>query len=48
MYDIVLFYDNKIWLGGSSKEFKLFDFEGNFYYIVGIICKGMFICSFDK
>lgn len=48
LYDIALSHDNKIWLGGSSKELKLFDLEGNLHHTVGITCKGMFICSFDK
>lgn len=44
LYDLAITDDNKVWMGGHSKELKLFDLQGNLHRTVRITCLGMFLC----
>ncbi|XP_065944637.1 E3 ubiquitin-protein ligase TRIM45 isoform X2 [Magallana gigas] len=36
LYDMAVTVDNKVWMGGHSKELKLFDLQGNLHHTVSI------------
>ncbi|XP_078322982.1 uncharacterized protein LOC144622232 [Crassostrea virginica] len=40
--------DQKVWMGGHSRELKLFDFQGHLHRTVTITCLGMYICMYNK
>nr|XP_034325699.1 uncharacterized protein LOC117689272 isoform X3 [Crassostrea gigas]XP_034325700.1 uncharacterized protein LOC117689272 isoform X3 [Crassostrea gigas] len=40
--------DNKAWMGGHSKELKLFDLQGHLQHTVNITCRGMYLCIYNK
>ncbi|XP_065944139.1 E3 ubiquitin-protein ligase TRIM71 isoform X2 [Magallana gigas] len=40
--------DNKVWMGGPSRELKLFDLQGHLHHTVSITVDGMFICVYNK
>lgn len=44
LYDLAITDDNKVWMGGHSKELQLFDLQGNLHRTVHITCIGMFLC----
>lgn len=44
LYDLAITDDNKVWMGGNSKELKLFDLQGNLHRTVHITCMGLFLC----
>lgn len=44
LYDLAITDDNKVWMGGHSKELKLFDLQGNLHRTVHITCIGLFLC----
>ncbi|XP_065941508.1 tripartite motif-containing protein 2-like [Magallana gigas] len=44
LYDLAITDDNKVWMGGHSKELKLFDLQGNLHRTVRITCLGLFLC----
>ena len=49
LYDMAVTDDKKIWMGGESKELKLFDFQGNLHRTVTITYpRGAFICMYNK
>lgn len=48
LYDMAVTDDNKVWIGGESKELKLFDLNGNLNHTTSISFIGMFICIHNK
>lgn len=48
LYDMAVTDDNKVWMGGHSKELKLFDLQGNLHHTVSITCKGLYLCMYNK
>ena len=45
LYDMALTNDKKVWMGGESKELKLFDLQGELQRTVHISDIGMYICK---
>nr|XP_022321032.1 protein wech-like [Crassostrea virginica] len=48
LYDIAVTDDQKVWMGGASKELKLFDLKGHLHRTVTITRPGMYICMYNK
>jgi hypothetical protein len=48
LYDIAVLNDNRMWMGGASRELKLFDFQGNVHATVPITVKGMYLTVHNK
>ncbi|XP_065945333.1 protein wech-like [Magallana gigas] len=48
LFDMAVTDDNKVWMGGESRELKLFDLQGHLHHTVSITYKGMYICMFNK
>nr|XP_022325534.1 uncharacterized protein LOC111125743 [Crassostrea virginica] len=48
LYDMAVTDDQKVWMGGASRELKLFDFQGHLHHIVTIRYTGMYICMYNK
>ena len=44
LYDMAFTNDKKVWMGGESKELKLFDLQGELQHTVHISDIGMYIC----
>nr|XP_022327713.1 uncharacterized protein LOC111127023 [Crassostrea virginica] len=40
--------DKKVWMGGQSRELKLFDLQGHLHRTVTITCTGFYICLHNK
>lgn len=40
--------DNKVWIGGNSRELKLFDLKGNVLHTVSITGLGAYFCMYNK
>nr|XP_022320431.1 uncharacterized protein LOC111122792 [Crassostrea virginica] len=48
LYDMAVTDDQKVWMGGASKELKLFDLQGHLERTVTITTHGMYICMYNK
>uniref|UniRef100_K1PZQ8 Tripartite motif-containing protein 45 n=1 Tax=Magallana gigas TaxID=29159 RepID=K1PZQ8_MAGGI len=48
LYDMAVTDDNKVWMGGASRELKLFDLQGHLHHTVSITTKGMYLCMYNK
>jgi hypothetical protein len=48
LYDIVAMDNNRVWMGGASKELKLFDFHGVLHGTVPITTYGMYLTVHNK
>ena len=48
LYDMAVTDDQKVWMGGHSRELKLFDLQGHLHRTVTITCRGFFICTYNK
>nr|XP_034327002.1 uncharacterized protein LOC117689525 [Crassostrea gigas] len=48
LYDVAVTDDNKVWMGGYSKELKLFDLQGHLHHTVNITYIGMYLCMYNK
>eukprot|EP00105_Crassostrea_gigas_P001662 XP_011413917.1 PREDICTED: E3 ubiquitin-protein ligase TRIM36-like [Crassostrea gigas] len=48
LYGMAVTDDNKVWMGGASKELKLFDLQGHLHHTVSITTHGMFLCMYNK
>ncbi|XP_065944671.1 E3 ubiquitin-protein ligase TRIM71-like [Magallana gigas] len=48
LYYMLVTDDNKVWMGGASKELKLFDLHGHLHHTVSITCQGMYLCMYNK
>ena len=51
LYDMAVTEDQKVWMGGHSRELKLFDLQGHLQRTVTITCRGIYIyrwCSFIR
>ena len=48
LYDIAVTDDQKVWMGGESRELKLFDLQGHLHHTVTITINGMYICMYNK
>lgn len=48
LYDMAVSDDNKVWMGGHSKELKLFDLQGNLHHTASITCKGLYLCMYNN
>jgi sugar lactone lactonase YvrE len=48
LLDIAVMDDNRVWMGGESKELKLFDFQGNLQDTVPISTRGMYLTVHNK
>nr|XP_022323129.1 protein wech-like [Crassostrea virginica] len=48
LYDMAVTDDQKVWMGGESKELKLFDLQGHLHLTVTITALGMYICMYNK
>ena len=48
LYDMAVTDDQKVWMGGASKELKLFDLQGHLHRTVTITYKGYYICMYNK
>ncbi|XP_078327276.1 uncharacterized protein LOC111124510 [Crassostrea virginica] len=48
LYDMAVTDDQKVWMGGASRELKLFDLQGHLHHTVTITIHGMFICMYNK
>ncbi|XP_078327258.1 uncharacterized protein LOC111113339 [Crassostrea virginica] len=48
LYDMAVTDDQKVWMGGESKELKLFDLQGHLHRTVTITAQGMYICMYNK
>ena len=48
LYDMAVTDDQKVWMGGESKELKLFDLQGRLQRTVTITDTGMYICMYNK
>ena len=49
LYDMAVTDDKKVWMGGESRELKLFDLKGNLHRTVTITyTRGLFICTYNN
>nr|XP_034326055.1 E3 ubiquitin-protein ligase TRIM71-like [Crassostrea gigas] len=48
LYDMAVTDDNKVWMGGESRELKLFDLQGHLHHTVSITFLGMYLCVYNK
>nr|XP_022326821.1 uncharacterized protein LOC111126453 [Crassostrea virginica] len=48
LYDMAVTDDQKVWMGGASRELKLFDLQGHLHRTVTITCHGVYICLYNK
>ncbi|XP_022326078.1 uncharacterized protein LOC111126015 [Crassostrea virginica] len=48
LFDMAVTDDQKVWMGGASRELKLFDLQGHLHRTVTITCLGMYICLYNK
>ncbi|XP_065944026.1 E3 ubiquitin-protein ligase TRIM71 isoform X2 [Magallana gigas] len=48
LYGMVVTVDNKVWMGGASKELKLFDLQGHLHHTVSITTTGLYLCMYNK
>ncbi|XP_078322980.1 uncharacterized protein LOC144622230 [Crassostrea virginica] len=48
LYDMVVTDDQKVWIGGASKELKLFDLEGHLHRTITTTNTGMYISMYSK
>ena len=48
LYDMAVTDDKKVWMGGQSRELKLFDLQGHLHRTVTITCTGFYICLHNK
>eukprot|EP00105_Crassostrea_gigas_P005205 XP_011418717.1 PREDICTED: uncharacterized protein LOC105321926 [Crassostrea gigas] len=48
LFDIAYTDDNKVWMGGNTKELKLFDLQGHLHRTVSITYVGSFIYMLNK
>nr|XP_011440098.1 uncharacterized protein LOC105337168 [Crassostrea gigas] len=48
LYDMTVTDDNKVWMGGHSKELKLFDLQGHLHHTVRLTANGMYFCLYKK
>ncbi|XP_078327076.1 uncharacterized protein LOC144623043 [Crassostrea virginica] len=48
LYDMAVTDDQRVWMGGQSRELKLFDLQGNLHRTVTITTQGMYICMYYK
>ncbi|XP_078323008.1 uncharacterized protein LOC144622259 [Crassostrea virginica] len=48
LYDMAVTDDKKVWMGGQSRELKLFDLQGHLYCIVNITCSDIYISMQNK
>lgn len=47
-FDMAVTDDNKVWIGGNSRELKLFDLKGNVLHTVSITGLGAYFCMYNK
>nr|XP_034325994.1 uncharacterized protein LOC117689315 [Crassostrea gigas] len=48
LFDMAVTDDNKVWMGGHSRELKLFDLQGNLHHTVSITSVGLYLCMYNK
>ncbi|XP_052698103.1 uncharacterized protein LOC128176082 [Crassostrea angulata] len=50
LYDMAVTEDNKVWMGGESRELKLFDLQGHLHHTVNItgINSCLYLCMYNK
>nr|XP_034325999.1 uncharacterized protein LOC117689318 isoform X2 [Crassostrea gigas] len=48
LYGMAVTDDNKVWMGGESRDLKLFDFNGYIHHTVSITTEGMYLCMYNK
>ena len=48
LYDMAVTDDQTVWMGGESRELKLFDLQGHLHHTVTITCRGIYICMYNK
>uniref|UniRef100_K1QCM6 Uncharacterized protein n=1 Tax=Magallana gigas TaxID=29159 RepID=K1QCM6_MAGGI len=48
LYDMAVTYDNKVWMGGASRELKLFDLQGHLHHTISITDHGMYLSMYNK
>ncbi|XP_022328640.2 uncharacterized protein LOC111127653 [Crassostrea virginica] len=48
LYDMAVTDDKKVWVGGHSRDLKLFDLQGHLHRTVTITCTGIYICLHNK
>eukprot|EP00105_Crassostrea_gigas_P031329 XP_011454001.1 PREDICTED: uncharacterized protein LOC105346916 [Crassostrea gigas] len=48
LFDMAVTDDNKVWMGGASRELKLFDLQGHLHHTVSITNTGMYLCMYNK
>ncbi|XP_078323006.1 uncharacterized protein LOC111127213 [Crassostrea virginica] len=48
LFDMVVTDDKKVWMGGQSRELKLFDLQGHLHRTVTITCTGNYISLYNK
>nr|XP_034327030.1 uncharacterized protein LOC117689541 [Crassostrea gigas] len=48
LFDMAVTDDNKVWMGGQSRELKLFDLQGHLHHTVRITVTGMYLCMYNK
>nr|XP_022324329.1 uncharacterized protein LOC111125127 [Crassostrea virginica] len=48
LYDMAVTDDQKVWVGGDSRELKLFDFQGHLHHTVAITSFGMYISMYNR
>ncbi|XP_052699642.1 uncharacterized protein LOC128177118 [Crassostrea angulata] len=48
LLDMAVTDDNKVWMGGASRELKLFDLQGHLQHTVSINDHGVYICMYNK
>ena len=47
LYDMAVNDDQKVWVGGDSRELKLFDLQGHLHRTVTTTSLGMYICMYN-
>ncbi|XP_065944773.1 E3 ubiquitin-protein ligase TRIM71-like [Magallana gigas] len=48
LFDMAVTDDKKVWMGGYSRELKLFDLQGHLHHTVSITDYGMYLCMYNK
>nr|XP_022320417.1 uncharacterized protein LOC111122780 [Crassostrea virginica] len=48
LYDMTVTDDQRVWMGGHSRELKLFDLQGHLQRTVHTSCLGLYICKFNN
>uniref|UniRef100_K1QY23 Tripartite motif-containing protein 45 n=1 Tax=Magallana gigas TaxID=29159 RepID=K1QY23_MAGGI len=48
LYDMTVTDDNKVWMGGVSRELKLFDLQGHLHHTVSITGQGRHLCMYNN